>query len=148
MKIYIFSSYNITNAWASVGGKKWAVKPSDKESINKGYKTKSENMLIGSFGMLYNSKKQEFTVPFVVKSKAKDVTENEIWNGEFILPFEIIPLGDPSKVISKFDFEYILNKYEDIEGLRISGRLSPSHNFNSNTIKEEVWNDVLERLVF
>jgi hypothetical protein len=148
MKIYIFPSYNVTNAWAAVGGKKWAVKSSDTESTNKRYKTRSKNMLIGSFGILYNSEKQEFTVPFVVKSKAKDVTENEVWNGEFILPFEIIPLGDPSKVISSRDFKNILQKYDDTEGLCLFGQLSPLLNFNGNDIKEEVWNDVLERLVF
>ncbi|MEH7026578.1 hypothetical protein [Bacillus wiedmannii] len=148
MEIYIFPSYNITNAWAAVGGKKWAVKPSENESTNKGYKTKSQKMLIGSFGMLYNSEQKEFTIPFVVKSKARDIIENEIWNGEFILPFEIIPLGDPSKRITKEELERILTDHNDIKGLSIFGKLSPSLSFNSNTIKKEVWNDVLERLVF
>lgn len=100
MEIYVFSSKDLTNIWAGVGARKWAVSP--KLAKNKGTITKSQRLQIGSLGILYCSDTEEFTTPFLVKSvPEKDGEISHVWPQKWGLPFEIAPLGSPSKRLSK-----------------------------------------------
>src|SRR5688572_25124512 len=100
MQLYAFSSSNLTNIWAGVGAGLWAV--SKKVAENPGAITKARKMMIGSLGILYCSGTHEFTTPFVVKTiPQSDVVISHVWADEWGLPFDIAPLGSPSKRLSK-----------------------------------------------
>ena len=66
MEVFVFSSNNLTNMWAGVGAKRWAV--SMKLAKNKGTITKSKKIKIGSIGLLYCSETGELTTPFLITS--------------------------------------------------------------------------------
>lgn len=100
MRIYVFSSTNLTNIWAGVGAQLWAVSP--QLADNQGTITKSQKLKVGSLGLLYCSDTQEFTTPFLVKSMPLQVISvKDVWPETWELPFEIAPLGSPQKRLSK-----------------------------------------------
>lgn len=100
MQIYVFSSNNLTNIWAGVGARKWAVSRSLAEA--KGTITKSQSVKIGSLGLIYCSGTQEFTTPFLVKTiPEQGAVISDIWPEPWGLPFSIFPLGSPDKRLSK-----------------------------------------------
>lgn len=98
MKIYAFASTNITNIWAGLGAGLWAVSNSENEGTNKRRRTLASDMPVGAFGILYCSQTHSLTTPFVVYSKPdKNRTETSVWEGEWVLPFDIKPLGSPRR---------------------------------------------------
>lgn len=103
MKIYAFPSASLSNIWAGVGAGKWAVSKSDHDAVNKRRKTLAGEMPVGSFGILYLSG-QGLTVPFVVTSEPNYVdAESKVWPEDWYLSFDIKPLGNPSKIMSRAD---------------------------------------------
>jgi hypothetical protein len=101
MSIFVFSSSNLTNIWAGIGAGLWAVSKSQFAATNKGRATKAKNMKIGSFGILYCSKNQSLTTPFVVLSNPNpERIIEDVWDGTWVLPFRIHPLGTPKKLLS------------------------------------------------
>jgi hypothetical protein len=100
MDIFVFPSADLTNIWAGVGAKMWAV--SLNRARNKGTITKSKKMQIGSIGIIYCSETKEFTTPFLVTSDADpEIVVSNIWPQEWGLSFGILPLGSPKKRIHK-----------------------------------------------
>ena len=137
MKIYCFSSKNITNIWAGIGAKKWAV---GINSIQKTYETKSKNMNVGSMGVIYCTETQCFTMPFVVLSKPKmDVKIDNIWPETWILPFSIHPLGNPNRMLSK---DTVQQWIKDSNWNHIFG-ISPTQAFSSSEIPDDLWEKVI-----
>ena len=58
-------------------------------------------MPIGSFGILYLSG-HGYTTPFVVTSEPDYVDpESKVWPEDWHLAFDINPLGNPSKILSR-----------------------------------------------
>jgi hypothetical protein len=103
MKIYAFPSAKLSNVWAAVGAGRWAVSKSDHDAVNKRRATLAAEMPIGSFGILYLSG-QGYTTPFVVTSEPDYVDpETKVWPEEWHLAFDIKPLGNPSKILSRDD---------------------------------------------
>jgi len=100
MKVFVFSSYNITNIWASIGACQWAV--SKRQADNKALQTRAKGIPIGSFGIFYCNPKGMgvFTTPFIIYSKPDpERIVKDIWPEEWKLPFKIVPLGSPKKQI-------------------------------------------------
>jgi len=59
-------------------------------------------MKVGSFGLIYCNATQSFTTPFVVFSAPDQaLVETNVWNGDWVLPFQIHPLGTPRRQIHK-----------------------------------------------
>jgi hypothetical protein len=100
MQLYIFSSSNLTNIWAGIGARMWAV--SEMLASNPAAISRAEQLPLGAFGMLYCVEKQSFTVPFVVRSRPDiHAVVREVWPEPWRLPFQIIPLGSPRRQMSK-----------------------------------------------
>ena len=65
MELFVFSLKNLTNIWAGIGAKLWAVSKPQKEGV-RGITNRSQKMQIGSLGLLYCSATKTFTTPFIV----------------------------------------------------------------------------------
>jgi len=93
MEIFVFSSKNLTNIWAGIGARLWAVSQTEDSATAQRRETKAQNMKIGSFGILYCTDTHALTTPFVVYSKVDPhrVVEN-VWPEKSVLPFKIHPL--------------------------------------------------------
>jgi hypothetical protein len=68
MELFCFASKNLTNIWAGIGARMWAVaetSSSDRQSRI----TKSKRMRVGALGLLYCNETHSFTTPFLVYSK-------------------------------------------------------------------------------
>jgi hypothetical protein len=103
MKIYAFPSAKLSNIWAAVGAGRWAVSKSEHDAVNKRRATLAADMPIGSFGILYLSG-QGYTTPFVVTSEPDYIdAEKSVWPEEWYLAFNIKPLGNPSKILTRAD---------------------------------------------
>lgn len=68
MELFVFSSKTLTNIWAGIGARKWAV--SLDQAANPGIATKAKALRIGSIGILYCVETQSLTTPFIVASLA------------------------------------------------------------------------------
>jgi hypothetical protein len=102
MELFVFSSKNLTNIWAGIGSRKWAV--SEDQATNPGVTTKAKALRVGSLGILYCVETQSLTTPFLVASIPDDtLTVKDIWPEEWWLPFSIYPLGSPQKQMGKAD---------------------------------------------
>jgi hypothetical protein len=102
MELFVFSSKTLTNIWAGIGARKWAV--SQDQAANAGIITKAKALRIGSLGILYCVETQSLTTPFIVASTPDEgVTVRNIWPDEWKLPFDIYPLGSPEKQMEKTD---------------------------------------------
>jgi hypothetical protein len=116
MKIYAFPSAKLSNIWAGVGAGRWAVSKSDHDSVNKRRATLAAEMPIGSFGILYLSG-QGYTTPFVVTSEPNYVDpEKKVWPEEWHLAFDIKPLGNPSKILTR---DAAMKRLPSIKRLRL-----------------------------
>lgn len=103
IKLYVFSSATLTNIWAGVGARQWAVSQRD-ESQMKGLITKAQDMTVGSLGVFYCTEVQSLTTPFLVYSQphSTDLVA-DVWpqTDRWVLPFQIHPLGTPRRQMHK-----------------------------------------------
>lgn len=100
MDLFVFSSTTLTNIWAGVGARMWAVSP--EQASNRGIVTKAANLRIGSLGVLYCVETKTLTVPFLVTSTPDpQATIQNVWPEPWRLPFGILPVGSPHKQMSK-----------------------------------------------
>lgn len=66
-------------------------------------------MPVGSFGLLYCSANHSYTTPFVVYSQPNsDSIESSVWAGDWVLPFQIKPLGNPRRLLDRHKAAKIL----------------------------------------
>ncbi len=148
MNVYVFSSINLTNIWAGVGARMWAV--SEAQAANPANVGKARNHLVGAFGLLYCSAEgvQSFTIPFVIRSSPDlNVTVEGVWPEPWRLPFRLIPFGTPRKLISKDSLRNLL------PGLLASGKrwndyllISPTTVFAPSKIEEGDWDILIREL--
>lgn len=102
MNIFMFSSKNLTNIWAGIGARLWAVSDTGIPATRKGRVTKSKSMRVRSFGILYCSETHALTTPFVVYSAPDQMrVVTDVWPEEWVLPFRILQLGDPSRQLRR-----------------------------------------------
>lgn len=103
IKLYVFSSSTLTNIWAGVGARLWAVSQRD-ESQMKGLITKAKDMTVGSLGVFYCTEVQSLTTPFLVYSQphSTELVTN-VWpqTDRWVLPFRIQPSGTPRRQLHK-----------------------------------------------
>ncbi|MEW6658908.1 MAG: hypothetical protein AB1424_09630 [Thermodesulfobacteriota bacterium] len=147
MDIYVFSSRDLTNIWAAIGAKKWAV--SIKQSNNPSILTKSKNLPIGSFGLFYCVKEKCLTTPFVIRSKpSQEETIDNIWDKTWALPFSIIPLGSPNNRLDKDKLKqllpYLKNNRRSWDKIFFVGAMMV---FTPSKIPEEDWGILINSLV-
>ena len=101
MKLYAFASKNLTNIWAGVGARMWAVAETSQSDMRP-RTTKSRFMQVGSAGILYCNETHSFTTPFLVYSVPDpDRVVTDIWPERWRLPFRILPLGTPERQMHK-----------------------------------------------
>jgi len=102
MEIFAFASKNITNIWAGIGAGLWAVSLTNDAASMQGRKTKAQSMRVGSFGILYCNATHALTTPFIVYSKPDpNRTVEDVWPEKWVLPFKILPLGNPARQLGK-----------------------------------------------
>lgn len=99
MELFCFASKNLTNIWAGIGARMWAVAETSPTDM-KARITKSKRMKVGSLGILYCNETHSFTTPFVVVSEPDpNMIVSNIWSENWRLPFSIHPLGNPSRQV-------------------------------------------------
>jgi hypothetical protein len=100
MDLYVFSSKNLTNIWAGIGAKMWAV--SDAQASNAAIRTKAQKLPIGTLGLFYCVEVQSLTTPFLIRTKPDEAkTITNVWPEAWQLPFAIAPLGSPILQVHK-----------------------------------------------
>jgi len=148
MRLFVFSSKNLTNIWAGIGSRTWAVAERD-DSGMKALITKAKGMPIGSIGIFYCSETQSLTTPFLVYSHIDESHKvTNIWSNEWVLPFKIHPLGNPDKQLSKDEAMEILPILKASEKTNITHILpiSAMQLFTPKDISEKDWEILLEKL--
>ena len=146
MEIYVFSSSTLTNIWAGIGARKWAV--SKDQAENRGTRTKAKALRAGSLGILYCTQTKTLTSPFMVASPPDtDAFVDHVWPEVWWLPFAIFPLGSPEKQMSR-------DEIAALPSIRSSGRswnnvlfTQGSFAFQTSKITEEDWEILFRRLV-
>jgi hypothetical protein len=99
MEIFCFASKNLTNIWAAIGARTWAVAETSPTDM-KGRITKAKRMKVGALGIIYCTETQSFTTPFITVSEPDaGKTIDTIWQESWRLPFSIHPLGNPSRQV-------------------------------------------------
>lgn len=102
MDLFVFSSKNLTNIWAGVGARRWAV--SLDQADMPGARTKARGLHVGAIGILYCVETQSLTTPFLVSSAPdEEGTVRDVWPEEWHLPFGIHPLGSPHRQMGKLE---------------------------------------------
>lgn len=103
LELYCFASKNLTNIWAGIGARIWAVAETSPTDM-KARITKSKRMKVGSIGVLYCNETHSFTTPFLVYSSPDpDRVVTDVWPERWRLPFRIHPLGDPTRQVHMDD---------------------------------------------
>jgi len=92
--VYCFTSSNLTNIWAGIGAGLWAVSEVGSKDMET-RKTKSLEMPIGAYGLLYCAATHSFTTPFKVTSEVQWKEIKGVWPEAWWLPFGITALGTP-----------------------------------------------------
>jgi hypothetical protein len=151
VQIFTFASRSIENIQRGFEAQTWAV-ATVSSSAMKGRITKAEKYFaIGSQGILYCSPTQSFTVPFIVKTKANPHrVVKDIWPEPWVLPFEIQPLGNPTKQLHRDTAE---KRWPFLRrGVLLKGSVSAAMNFTGSTVfvpvelSDEDWQIILEDL--
>ena len=147
MNLYIFSSLNLTNIWAGIGARQWAISAQQAQKVG-GAVQKSMHMGVGSLGLIYGSETQTFTTPFLVASKPNpDTTITNIWLEPWTLAFRVLPLGTPRKQLHKDDIKATLPSLRD--SIRQWNHLllvQPTTVFVPSEIQQSDWEALMIRL--
>lgn len=99
MKLYTFVCKNITNIWAGIGARKWAVSEAE-PSVMAARRTRAVDIRIGQVGIIYCSAdgSKSLTTPFIFTSTPEiDGCEEMVWPERWRMPFDIHPLGNPRR---------------------------------------------------
>jgi hypothetical protein len=98
VEVFVFSVANLTNVWAGVGARMWAVSP--EQASNASIQGKARKFQVGSLGLFYCVATKSFTTPFLVTSAPRfGETIADVWPESWELPFGIAPLGSPRKQV-------------------------------------------------
>jgi hypothetical protein len=109
LDLYVFTSASQKNIEIGVEHGMWAIPKPKTLRMHRQFTTKALKMPVGAHGVFYLSGLQLFTTPFIVASQPDpDVTEREVWDGEFFLPFHIHALSDAWPWIEKREIKRML----------------------------------------
>ena len=99
MELFVFSAVDLTNIWAGVGARMWAV--SSEQASNASIQGKARKFQVGSLGLFYCVATKSLTTPFLVSSPPRfGETITNVWRDSWQLPFGIVPLGSPHKQVA------------------------------------------------
>lgn len=100
MNLFCFASCSVANIRIGVNARKWAVATTS-DSDMKARRTKADRYLsVGDKGLLYCNETHSFTTPFIVASRVNPTAVvTDVWSSPWVFPFDIEPLGDPSKQV-------------------------------------------------
>ncbi|BCB20686.1 hypothetical protein [Bosea sp. ANAM02] len=150
MKLFVFACKNITNIWAGVGARRWAVSHVDSANMA-GRATRAKLIKPGHCGVIYCSHPnyKSLTTPFIFKS-TPDIqgVENEVWPEEWRMPFSIAPLGSPRlhwkarEAVSSLPFNKSSGNHNIATVLKPIGTAV----FSPIEVGDEDWAMILERL--
>ena len=148
MKLFVFSSMNLTNIWAGIGAGLWAVSPQQRDNVG-GAIQKAQRMEIGSLGILFCKETQALTTPFIVYSSPdpeKEITN--VWPETWALAFRMHVLGNPDKQLPKDEAQRVLPMFKGNENRNIGHilHLQPVTVFVPVDISPEDWKIIIERL--
>jgi hypothetical protein len=150
MDLFCFASRNEENIWRGVKARRWAV-ATVSDAAMKGRITKARRYLApGSKGLLYCNPTHAFTTPFIVKSRADpDAVVREIWPEPWVLPFEIEPLGDPTRQLpaksALLRWPFLLNR-PHYKSVTAAMNITGSTVFVPVDISDEDWRTMLDDL--
>ena len=100
MKLYVFVCKNLTNIWAGIGARLWAVSEAE-APVMEGRKTRAAEIRIGQYGIIYCSDDnvKSLTTPFLFTSKPDLKGKvDDVWPERWSMPFGIHPLGSPRRL--------------------------------------------------
>lgn len=103
-------------------------------------------MPIGALGLLYCVETQSFTTPFIVESVPKEILIKDIWPEEWMLPFDIHPIGNPKKQLHKDNLGILPiikgkeKNWHHILHIQANTAFSPTY------ITEKDWSVIIEKL--
>jgi hypothetical protein len=104
-------------------------------------------MPIGAFGILYCTEKKSFTCPFVVHSKADpDRLVDDVWQGQWILPFRIRTFGNPHALLKWDEAKQLLPSCSAGKPLNELIHVEPLTVFTSDEISDSDWSLFVEKL--
>ena len=144
--IFVFSSSNVTNIWAGIGARKWAV--SEKQAENASISTKGKKMPVGALGLIYCVEKKALTTPFVVTSGVTEQEIADVWPQSWRLPFSIAPLGTPQKLLATTDLSALVPSLKDTgANWNTLFFVTPTMVFTSSKLTDADWAEVSGKLL-
>lgn len=99
MKLWVFACQHLKNIQLGHDSGFWTVSALDRRTSNNRW-SKAQKMFPYSRGLIYSSTDKTFTMPFVTTSFPEDRIIQGIWPEAWEFPFNIHPLGSPSKLAS------------------------------------------------
>jgi hypothetical protein len=148
MNLYVFVCKNLTNIWAGIGSRTWAVSEAD-PAIMKGRKTRAQNIQIGQYGIIYCSDETSLTTPFLITSSPDPEEKvSNIWPETWSMPFGIHPLGTPRKLWNAHDAAATLPFNKDKSNTNIASvfKIIGTVVFSPIDIEDEDWAIIIGKL--
>jgi len=143
--VFCFTSSNLTNIWAGIGASLWAVSEVGAKEMET-RKTKSLEMPIGSYGLLYCSANHSFTTPFKVTSEVQWQDIRGVWPETWWLPFGIKPLGTPKYQLTTNEMKALVDVMKGKHSITDVFFIGGTCAFVSSKIPDEDWQLILEEL--
>jgi hypothetical protein len=147
MNVYLFASKNLTNIWAGIGARRWAV--SEKAAALGVVQASAKRLPVGSLGLFYCTEAKGFTTPFLITSEPNqsEVVSN-VWPEVWRLPFSIHPFGSPSLIMT------IDSALQILPTMKASGRskwtrvfhIQPTSAFQPTSFSYDDWSLVINEL--
>jgi hypothetical protein len=149
MKLFCFASRSLENIWLGVRARRWAVATTSDNDM-KVRRTKAERYVdVGDRGLLYCNPTHSFTTPFIIQSKPDPLgVVTDVWPTPWVFPFEIFPLGDPSRQVhmdvAKRTWPILLQSSQ--RSVSAAMNITGTTVFVPNDVDEKQWNQILEAL--
>jgi len=146
MKVFAFSAATLTNIWAGVGSRLWAV--SEEQAANPSIQGKARKFQVGSLGLFYWVGSKCLTTPFVVSSPPRfGEVVSHVWPERWMLPFGIVPLGSPHKQVPVGELAARLPSLNKGQAWTSLLHISPITAFAPSRLVPEDWAMLIGELV-
>jgi hypothetical protein len=132
----------LTNIWAGVGARLWAV--SEKQAANESIRGKARSLPVGALGLFYCVGTRAITTPFLILSRAdQERVVKNVWHEPWALPFRISPIATPDKALPVSGLINMLPRLrrENISWNRVL-YVSPITAFAASVLTDTEWSDI------
>lgn len=147
MHLYPFSSDDEENVQRAFDAGVWAVRPWSSGPLEKARRTRASRMPIGAAGILYCKSTRSFLMPFIVRSRPDpDAKIDNLWSGEWVLPFSFWTLGDARHRISLDDAKRAWGFLHGCQNVSQQLPLSGAATFAGKRICVADWSSILVSL--